>query len=94
MNIDALINKIENIFIELGFNNEIIGEKRYKYLVYHNCYCKITYLEKLGAFVIESTDNIENALNGVLEDGDLYYMISEEDILCRLRRDIVAYYMG
>ena len=94
MNTDTLINKIENIFLELGFKYETIGEKQYQYLVYNNCYCKITYLEKLGAFVIESADNINDALNGTLEDGDLYYIdISEEDMLCRLRKDIVTYYM-
>lgn len=94
MDIESLKNRIKNIFIELGFRNEFVGEKQYQYLVYDNCYCKITYLEKLRAFVIESADNLIDAINGVLEDGDLYYMdIPEEDMLYQLRRDIVAYYM-
>ncbi len=84
----------QNIFIELGFKIEFVGEKQYQYLVYNNCYCKITYLEKLSAFVIESADNLTDAMNGVLEDGDLYYMnISEDAMLHQLRRDVVAYYM-
>ena len=46
------------------------------------------------AFVIECADNAEDASNGVLEDGDLYYLnIPEEEMLCKLRKDIVAYYM-
>ena len=90
MDIDSLKNKIENIFIELGFKKELVGEKQNQYLVHGNCYCKITYLEKLRAFVIESAD----AINGALEDGDLYYMdISEDAMLYQLRRDVVAYYM-
>lgn len=94
MDIESLKNKIKNIFIELGFKNEFVGEKQCQYLVYNNCYCKITYLEKLGAFVIESTDNLTDAINGVLEDGDLYFMdISEDAMLHQLRRDVVAYYM-
>ena len=74
MDIDGLKNKIENIFLQLGFRNKNIGKEQYRYLVYNECYCKITYLEELGAFVIESADNIKDALNGALEDGDLYYM--------------------
>ena len=94
MDIDSLKNKIENIFIELSFKKEFVGEKQYQYLVYDNCYCKITYLEKLRAFVIESADNLNDAVNGALEDGDLYYMdISEDAMLRQLRRDVVAYYM-
>ena len=94
MDIESLNNKIKNIFIELGFKNEFVGEKQYQYLVYNNCYCKITYLEKLRAFVIESADNLTDAMNGVLEDGDLYYMdILEDALLHQLRRDVVAYYM-
>lgn len=95
MKIAGLKHKMESIFLELGFERKAIGEKQYQYLVYNNCYCKITYIEDLGAFVIESADNINDAANGVLEDGDLYYLdISEEDILCQFRKDIVAYYMN
>lgn len=95
MGISGLKNKIENIFLELGFKIEVVGEKRHQYLVYNNCYCKITYLDKLGAFVIESTDNLNDAVNGVLEDGDLYYIdISEDALVHQLRRDLTAYYMN
>ena len=94
MDIESIKNSIKNIFIELGFKNEFVGDNKYQYLVYNNCYCKITYLEKLRAFVIESADNLTDAMNGVLEDGDLYYMdISEDAMLHQLRRDVVAYYM-
>lgn len=94
MDIESIKNRIKKIFEELGFKNVFIGEKKYQYLVYNNCYCKITYLEKLRAFVIESADNLTDAMNGVLEDGDLYYMdISEDAMLHQLRRDVVAYYM-
>lgn len=94
MDINILKDKVENIFLELGFKNEIIGEKQYRYLVHNNCYCKITYLNSREAFVIECADNAEDAANGVLEDGDLYYLnIPEEETLCKLRKDIVAYYI-
>ena len=94
MDVNTLREKIEKIFLELGFKNVIIGEKQYHYLVYNNCYCRITYLDVWEAFVIESADNVEDASNGVLEDGDLYYLdIPEEEMLCKLRKDLVAYYM-
>lgn len=95
MDINGLINKIEDIFLELGFKIEVVGEKQYRYLVYNNCYCKITYLEKSGAFVIESADNLNDAINGVLEDGDLYYIdISEDALFHQIKRDVTAYYMN
>lgn len=94
MDTNTLREKVERIFLELGFKNEIIGEKGYCYLVYNNCYCKITYLNSREAFVIECADNAEDASNGILEDGDLYYLtIPEEEMLCKLRKNIVAYYM-
>lgn len=94
MDKSSLKNKIEKIFFELGFKNEVVGEEKYQYWVYNNCYCKITYLEKLGAFVIESADDLSDAINGVLEDGDLYYTNIPEDVmLYQLRKDIAEYYM-
>lgn len=94
MDIDSLKHKIENLFLELGFEKRTVGEKRHQYFKYKNCYCKITYLEKLKAFVIESADNITDAVNGILEDGDLYFIdIPEEDILSLFKKAIVTYYM-
>ena len=56
--------------------------------------CKWYVTGRREAFVIECADNAEDASNGVLEDGDLYYLnIPEEEMLCKLRKDIVAYYM-
>ena len=94
MNIKNLLDKMEKIFLELGFKIKTIGEKQYKYMCYNNCYCKITYLKSLSACVIESANNIEDARNGVLEDSDLYFLdLSEEKILSQLRQDIKKYYM-
>ena len=31
MDIESLKNRIKNIFIELGFKNEFVGEKQYQY---------------------------------------------------------------
>ena len=95
MDKNILLKKMENIFLELGFKKENVGEKQCQYLVYNECYCKITYLEKLEAFVIESAGNIEDASKEVLEDGDLYYVdVSEENLLNQLKKDLVDYYMG
>lgn len=92
MNIERTKRKIEKRFLDKGFKKEIVNDKWY--LVYNSTYCKITYLEKIGAFVVESADNIQDAANGILEDGDLYYLdVSEEDMLCQLDNDIVMYYM-
>lgn len=94
VNIESFIYYMEKVFFELGFEVKIIGDKQYRYLNYNNCYCKITYLERLSAFVIESADNIEDAINGILEDGDLYFLdVPEEKVLCQLHKDIQMYYI-
>lgn len=94
MNINDEMIKITNIFLELGFHYKTIGERQYQYLVYNNCYCKITYLETWSAFVIEAAHNISDAANGVLEDGDLYFTDVPEDAMLReIREDVIKYYM-
>ncbi len=94
MNINDEMVKITNIFLELGFHYETIGERQYRYLVYNNCYCRITYLEMFAAFVIEAANNISDAANGVLEDGDLYFTdIAEDAMLQEIREDVIKYYM-
>ena len=94
MTVDYLLKKIENIFLSLGFAIEFVGVKQLRYLRYQNCYCKITFLETWGAFVIESADNLQEAENQMLEDGELYYVNAPEDALLRqIEEDIKKYYM-
>lgn len=94
MKIGNLINKMEKVFLDLGFQTEYIGEKNEKYMHYNNCYCKICYLKSLSACVIESADCLEDAVRGVLEDGELYFLDSSEaEILYKLRQDLKNYYM-
>lgn len=94
MNIDSLINKIENIFLELGFKVEFVGKRKHRYMRYKNCYCRVTYLKSLSAFVIESANNFEDAENARLEDGELYFLKdSHSVILNQLREDIKSYYV-
>lgn len=55
---------------------------------------KLTYIETFDAFVIESADNLTDAENNLLEDGDLYYTgTSEEELLKQFKDDIIKYYM-
>lgn len=85
---------MEKVFLDLGFKIEYVGEKKYKYMSYNSCYCRITYLKSLSACVIESADSLTDAVNGILEDGELYFLDgSEEEILSKLRQDLKNYYM-
>jgi len=94
MTIEYLQKKIESIFLSLGFTIELVGTKQLRYLRYQNCYCKITFLEAWGAFVIENADNLQEAENQMLEDGELYYVNVPEDALLRqIEKDIRQYYM-
>ena len=94
MTVDYLLKKIDNIFLSLGFTIEFVGAKQLRYLRYQNCYCKITFLEAWGAFVIESADNLQEAENQMLEDGELYYVnVPENALLRQIKEDIKKYYM-
>ena len=89
-----LLKMVENIFLELGFQYKTIGDRKLQYLCYGDCYCRITYIDKFKALVIESADDAEDAAKGVLEDGELYHVDTpEEELLRQLRADIKRYYM-
>lgn len=92
MNIPDMMVKIENIFLELGFRYETVGE--YRYLVYNNCYCMITYLEGEKVFVIETANNVDWAAKESLEDSGVYYTdVPEDALLQEIREDLIKYYM-
>ena len=92
MDYRIILNKIESIFVDLGFKPVKIHNV--KFMKYKECYCQVTYLKDLSAVVIENADNISDAEKGVLEDGDLYYInIPEDDILNQIKSDLKNYYM-
>lgn len=93
MDYKVILDKMERLFINLGFSPVIINDV--KFMKYKERYCKITFLKDWLAFVIESADNIQDAKKGVLEDGDLYYTdISESELLSQLKSDLINYYMN
>ena len=92
MDYKAILDKMEDVFINLGFSPIIINDV--KFMRYKECYCTITFFEEWSAFVIESAENIQDAKKGVLEDGDLYYTdISESELLSKIKSDLINYYM-
>ena len=96
--VKALHEKIENLFVELGFRRVSAGERQSQYLYYNDLYCKVTYLPDWEAFVIETADDIKYAEGGALEDSGIYYLkdyadVPEEIFLEEIRNDIIKYYM-
>ena len=85
-----LIAKMEQVFLDAGFNKKIVNN--IQFLVYKHSYCKITPLAfPTGGvkFVLEWADNINEAKNMVLEDGDLYPTdIPEDRIINMLKTDL------
>lgn len=67
MNYKVIFNKMEELFINLGFSPIIINDV--KFMRYKECYCKITFLEDWSAFVIESADNVQDAKKEFLKMG-------------------------
>lgn len=93
MNYIMTLEKMKEVFINLGFESVTINDS--EYLRYKNCYCKVVFLRDWSAFVIESADNLQDAEIGVLEDGDLYYTdVSESELLSQLREDLIRYYFS
>lgn len=93
MDNNMVLDKMENIFIDVGFIPVMLNGV--KFFKFEECYCKITFISDWSAFVIESADNIRDAEKGVLEDGDLYYTdVSEKELLVQFRSDLIQYYMS
>ena len=93
MDYKVFLDKMEELFINLGFSSVVINGV--KFMRYKECYCKVTFLKDWSAFVVESADNIQDAEKGVLEDGDLYYTdISESELLSLIKSDLINYYMN
>ncbi len=91
MDVIKVQNQLKDIFIKLGFVNQIINDN--EYLVFHDTYCKISYIQSVGSFVIESADNYRDAQKGVLEDSDWF---SIENIIENpegIKEVIMNYYM-
>lgn len=92
MDYKKIFQKIEEVFISLGFESVMIND--IKFMKYKQYYCKITFLKDWSAFVIESADSIQDVEKGILEDGDLYYTdVSEGELLNQLKEDLVRDYI-
>lgn len=92
MDYKVILDKMEKVFINLGFSPVIVNGV--KFMRYKECYCKMTFLKDWAAFVIESADSLQDAEKGVLEDGDLYYTdISESELLSQLKSDLIRDYL-
>lgn len=95
MDYKNMLCKMEEVFINLGFETVIINNVRC--LKYKECYCKVTFIKEWSAFVVESADNIKDAENGVFEDSDVYDItehITENKLLDNLRDNLVRYYLN
>lgn len=92
MDYKVILDKMEKVFINLGFSPVIVNGV--KFMRYKECYCKMTFLKDWAGFVIESADSLQDAEKGVLEDGDLYYTdISESELLSQLKSDLIRDYL-
>lgn len=93
MDNEKLKKKMEEVFKCVGF--KVIKINNTNFYVNKNCYCKLTYLKSLSAFVIESADSYQEAEAGVLEDGEIYFIsIPETDLLLKLKEDLLNYYVS
>ena len=68
--------------------------KKLNYFKYNNGYYRFDYWEERDAIVIEGTDNYNEALKGLLEDCDIYYLNEPSDkIMEDFKKDILLNYV-
>ena len=88
---EKILNKIENIFKEQGFESKNINDNNYYFN--DNGYYKMTYLSKINSFVIEYAENYNEVINNLFEDGDIYSLNNGEDeFFEKLQKDLIKYY--
>ncbi len=88
-----LQKKIEDLFKELKFEKVIVNGT--SLLLHSGIYYKITFIKGLKSYVIEFANSYDEAVNNVFEDGDLYPIsLSEDELIDKLRHDIVNYYIN
>ena len=80
-------NKIISLFKELNFKEEVINN----FVVYEfeGKYLKLTFINKLKAYVIEYADSYDEANKNLFEDGDLYPITMDEaELISKMRNEI------
>ncbi len=90
---NSLLEKINNIFIDIGFKKVIINGETF--FQYKELYCKISYVKGLHAFVIESAEGFAEAEKNILEDSGVYSLnLGENKILSIIKKDLLNYYIN
>jgi len=86
-------SKLETLLIEMGFHTiSINGENVYEY---KSTYYKLTFVEGLESFVIESAGSEEEARSNMYEDGDLFSIsLGEKELLRQFRETLNEYYLN
>lgn len=90
--IKSVENKIKDVlkvynFKEVIINDDIVYE-------YKDQYYKFTYVPDLKAFVIESSDNYNDAFLNVYEDLDIYPLaLGKNNLIEQIIKDLEKYYL-
>ncbi|MGN7117511.1 MULTISPECIES: hypothetical protein [Lysinibacillus] len=88
-----LKKKIEEIFQELSF--EKVSVNGIPLFSQGGIYYKVTFVKGLKSYVIEFANSYNEAVNNVFEDGDLYPIsMSEDELIDKLRDDLINYYIN
>ncbi|MFE3573963.1 hypothetical protein [Lysinibacillus sp. NPDC059133] len=88
-----LKKKIESLFEELGFKKVRVNSTTL--FLHSGIYYKVTFIKGLKSYVIEFANSYDEANNNVFEDGDLYSMsMNEDELIKKLRHDLVNYYIN
>ena len=80
--------KIEEIFLSFGFEKIIIrGKMNYEH---NGKYRRIDYHPALG-FIVEYAESLQDAQQNLYEDGDLYPLSLEENLIAYFKEDVIKY---
>lgn len=97
LNNSAIINKIKReadfLLISLGFNKIFFNEE--EIYEYKEIFLKISYIDKMMAFVFEVCHGIMEVENGLFEDTEVYPLSRGiNKIISEMEVDIKKYYIN
>jgi len=85
---ESIENKIIALLMKLNYKKRKIND--YEIYESEGKYLKLTFLNLLDSYVIEYADSYDEAKKNLFEDGDLYPVSMDDDVLiCKMRDEII-----
>lgn len=86
-----IVKEMKDFLESNGFEKITInGEVCY---IYQGCIYRISYSKSMNAYILESSEDYLCANKGQFEDSDLFFHITDEQIITEFKKCICEYYI-